>query len=83
MEKALNMDADLDPRRWNLLRVFVDWMEASSPHTKMWLAPPVYNDDGDLNVNSDDAAEEAYDGEGGQVLLRSFDKIRLTLDDSL
>ena len=28
---ALNMDADLDPRRWNLRREFVDWMEESSP----------------------------------------------------
>jgi len=85
MEKALNMDADLDPRRWNLLlREFVDWMEASSPHTKRWLASPVYNDDGDRNADADaDADDEAYDGEDGQVLLRSSDKRRLNLEDSL
>ena len=28
----LNIDGDLDPRRWNLRRVFLDWMEASLPH---------------------------------------------------
>lgn len=89
MEKDLNMDADLDPRRWNLLlREFVDWMEASSPHTKRWLASPVYNDDGDRNADADadadaNADDEAYDGEDGQVLLRSSDRRRLTLEDSL
>jgi hypothetical protein len=78
-EKDLNMDADLDPRRWNfLLREFVDWMEASSPQTKLLLActPPVYDD------NDDDADDEA-DDDNGHLLLRSSDKRRLTLEDSL
>jgi len=34
VEKALNMDADLDPRRWNFRRdELIDWILVSSPQT--------------------------------------------------